>query len=215
MLIFCFSEWKQERIMNQEFCSSLLDTSFSCHSLHSGGQHLYTLWSLTFPSKNVHDPPNPCYLKTAITSMEEVVLNDCKQPFEKFHFLALYFLLLVYCTWSLLLTRVFIFLYIWPQTRITVEFPCIIASYFKQFEILSNMSKVCVSNTTSRTCRCFSGALFWTMVSTASCSLLGGEGILQRGVTDNKRLWQGERGRKGNKQKRGTEDDWALECCKK
>lgn len=37
-----------------------------------------------------HDRPEPCYLKTAVSGMEEVAPNECK-PFRKCHSLALYF----------------------------------------------------------------------------------------------------------------------------
>lgn len=125
MLVLDFSEWKQKRVMSKEFCSSLSDTFFPPRTAFTvGGQHLYTLWSLTFPLKKGNYPPNPWYLKTAVTRMEDVVLNDCKQLFEKFHSLALYFPLMVYSTQSLSLPFVFIFYTSDPKPR----FPCAIAA---------------------------------------------------------------------------------------
>lgn len=125
MLVLDFSEWKQKRIMSKEFCSSLLDTFFPLRTAFTVGcQYLCTSWSLTFPLKNVNYPPNPCYLKTAVTRVEAVVLNGCKQLFEEFHSLALYFPLVVYSTQSLFLTFVFIFHTSDPKPR----FPCAIAA---------------------------------------------------------------------------------------
>lgn len=61
-----------------------------------------------------HDRPNPCYLKTAITDVEEVVPNQCKH-FWKCPSLALYFPLVVDSTWLLFFTLVFVFRRLTPN----------------------------------------------------------------------------------------------------